>query len=1204
MKRKSLISIFITLMMLCLSMFVIVGCSEKPATLETVTITNKTELAAEWHIGDADRAVTVAFAPDSFTADNTSVVLTSDNRDAVVADGMVLKAVGLGKAKITATADGKTDTVDVEVSPKLTGIAITNKNVLTSVWYIGDDARMVEVKLSPDDFTLENTDVQITSSNPQVIKAEGKTLTALAEGTSTITAKAGEFSDTVDVTVSVPELTGISINEADLKKPWTVGDADREVVVTYDPASIYNNENTPYTITSDNTSAVTVIENKKIHAVARGEAKITVVAGNKTAEVTINVRPALESVSISNEAALKAKWVIGDAARTVEVSLAPSDCYSSENTTVEITSSNEQAIVVSGKTLTAIGLGKSTITVTAGDKTAEIELEVVKPDLTKIAIGNKEELNAKWVVGDATRTLNINYTPHDYYNDDNTTVTVSSSNTSAITVSGKTLTAAGVGTSTITVTYGTGENALTDSVEITVVRPDITSVTITNKDDFIVDWQMNSGTKSLTISLAPAEYYSLADVEVISSDSNIVSINKTNDAVTLTAVSGGEATITVKVGSMQDNVTINVVRPALTSLSITSEKTLNWTLDGSNSATISVSFDPEEYYSAVDVTVTASGDNIVTTDGLTITANGNVGTATITVAYKDDATIKDTITVTTTVSNPSIELSGNGVTLIQDGEKAGQYLINGLHGAAISLPTVNKAACDNRDDNIILDDLVLSDTGKMTLDNNKLTVSEKGEFTVTYTVKDSRDETKTATAILNISIFRKVLADNGDYSMKEGCAFVEDDKQVVVGSNTGISFVPFNVQPSKNYYAEVTFDSKYFLSADGGWWDSGIGMGHFLPNVSGRLLMSYVDKAKTHKVKDFNTTVNWETDETKDASIIYSYKLDEFRGIVFNTADDNTPNTVKYAIARIGDDFFCFVNDVYVCSVSPELYRNSDTIPGIFAVAMKNDNGNTEATKISYVFDAEAKTKVSTLLKGGSGVASAYVPFDWAANSKNEYLTVNNATEDRGANYNYTYNFSEFNDGMVSPYVYFDGDFTFEWEYKPTDVSFDWEVGSTLEIRTNKYSEPIIKFGVQFGYDWEGDVTGEKLRFIADLRDPDNHGWHQTSYYNKNSGDAATAAMYNNVFSFGVKFRVTRTINEGKASYVYTVIPYTDANKTEGQKIEWTFIDITEENYGPGWDDAAKTVQVLWHNYRAAGEYSNIRWAHTATPDWDAPVVD
>ena len=1204
MKRKSLILIFITLMMLCLSMFAIVGCSVKPATLETVTITNKTELAAEWHIGDADRAVTVAFAPDSFTADNTSVVLTSDNRDAVVADGMVLKAVGLGKAKITATADGKTDTVDVEVLPKLTGIAITNKNVLTSVWYIGDDARMVEVKLSPDDFTLENTDVQITSSNPQVIKAEGKTLTALAEGTSTITAKAGEFSDTVDVTVSVPELTGISINEADLKKPWTVGDADREVVVTYDPASIYNNENTPYTITSDNTSAVTVIENKKIHAVARGEAKITVVAGNKTAEVTINVRPALESVSISNEAALKAKWVIGDAARTVEVSLAPSDCYSSENTTVEITSSNEQAIVVSGKTLTAIGLGKSTITVTAGDKTAEIELEVVKPDLTKIAIGNKEELNAKWVVGDATRTLNINYTPHDYYNDDNTTVTVSSSNTSAITVSGKTLTAAGVGTSTITVTYGTGENALTDSVEITVVRPDITSVTITNKDDFTADWPMNSGTKSLTISLAPAEYYSLADVEVISSDSNIVSINKTNDAVTLTAVSGGEATITVKVGSRQDNVTINVVRPALKSLSITSEKTLNWTLDGSNSATISVSFDPAEYYSAVDVTVTASGDNIVTTDGLTITANGNVGTATITVAYKDDATIKDTITVTTTVSNPSIELSGNGVTLIQDGEKAGQYLINGLHGAAISLPTVSKAACDNRDENITLDDLELSDTGKMTLDNNKLTVSEKGEFTVTYTVKDSRDETKTATAILNISIFRKVLADNGDYSMKEGCAFVEDDKQVVVGSNTGISFVPFNVQPSKNYYAEVTFDSKYFLSADGGWWDSGIGMGHFLPNVSGRLLMSYVDKAKTHKVKDFNTAEGWETNEEKDASIIYSYKLDEFRGIVFNTADDNTPNTVKYAIARIGDDFFCFVNDVYVCSVSPELYRNSDTIPGIFAVAMKNDNGNTEATKISYVFDAEAKTKVSTLLKGGSGVASAYVPFDWAANSKNEYLTVNNATEDRGANYNYTHNFSEFNDGMVSPYVYFDGDFTFEWEYKPTDVSFDWEVGSTLEIRTNKYSEPIIKFGVQFGYDWEGDVTGEKLRFIADLRDPDNHGWHQTSYYNKNSGDAATAAMYNNVFSFGVKFRVTRTINEGKASYVYTVIPYTDANKTEGQKIEWTFIDITEENYGPGWDDAAKTVQVLWHNYRAAGEYSNIRWAHTATPDWDAPVVD
>ena len=925
MKRKSLISIFITLMMLCLSMFAIVGCSEKPATLESVTITNKTELAAEWHIGDADRAVAVAFAPDSFTADNTSVVLTSDNRDAVVADGMVLKAVGLGKAKITATADGKTDTVDVEVSPKLTGIAITNKNVLTSVWYIGDDARMVEVKLSPNDFTLDNTDVQITSSNPQAIKAEGKTLTALAEGTSTITAKAGEFSDTVDVTVSVPELTGISINEADLKKPWTVGDADREVVVTYDPASIYNNENTPYTITSDNTSAVTVIENKKIHAVALGEAKITVAAGNKTAEVTINVRPALNT------------------------------------------------------------------------------------------------------------------------------------------------------------------------------------------------------------------------------------------------------------------------------LSITSEKTLNWVLDGSNSATISVTFDPAEYYSAVDVFVTASGDNIVTTDGLTITANGNVGTATITVAYKNDATIKDTITVTTTVSNPSIELSGNGVTLIESGDKAGQYQLNGLHGADMSLPTVRKAACDNRDENITLDDLVLSDTGKMTLDNNKLIVSEKGEFTVTYTVKDSRDETKTATATLNISIFRKVLADNGDYSMKEGCAFVEDDKQVVVGLNTGISFVPFNVQPSKNYYAEVTFDSKYFLSTDGGWWDSGIGMGHFLPNVSGRLLMSYVDKAKTHKVKDFNTAEGWETNEESDASIIYSYKLDEFRGIVFNTADDNTPNTVKYAIARIGDDFFCFVNDVYVCSISPELYRNSDTIPGIFAVAMKNDNGNTEATKISYVFDAEAKTKVSTLLKGGSGVASAYVPNQWY-NTPGNSLVVNEATEERGANFDFDAdndNKKDYNSSCVSPYVYFDGDFTLEWEYRPTWTSHEFGIGATgsmFELRSINYGSELNKFGVRFF--WDGSTP--TIQFIAHRPQEDQFGWT-----NESAKYAQSSTEYQNLMNYGVKMRVTRKITDGKATIIYTVIPFTDANKTEGQALlDVTQADIDQSNFGNNYQCATEILQVVWHNMETAGEYSNIRWAHTSTPEW------
>ena len=1212
MKRKNILTVIVTLLMLCLSMFAVVGCSKQPITLGSVTITNKTELTAEWHLGDADRTVVIAFAPDSFTADNTSVVLTSDNRDAVVVDGMALKAVGLGKAKITATADGKTDTVDVEVTPKLTGIAITNKNVLTSVWFIGDDTRMVEVKLSPDNFTIDNTDVQITSSNPQAVKAEGATLTALAEGTATITAKAGEFSDTVNVTVSVPELTGISINEADLKKPWTVGDADREVVVTYDPAGVYNEKNTPYTITSGNTDAVTVIENKKLHAVALGEARITIEAGGKTAEVTINVRPALESVSISNEAVLKAKWVIGDAARTVEVSFAPSDYYSSENTTVEITSSNEQAIIVSGKTLTAIGLGKSTITVTAGNKTAEIELEVVKPDLTRILIDNKTELTAKWAVGDATRTVEINYTPHNYYNDENTKVTVSSSNESVLTVDGKTLTATGVGSSTVTITYGTGNNALTDSVKITVVRPDLTSVSITNKDDFTDDWQMNSGTKTLDVTFDPAQYYSLADVEVVSSDNNIVSVNKTNEAVTLTAVSGGEATITVKVGSRQDRVTINVVRPPLTSLSITSEKTLNWTLDGSNSTTISVTFDPADYYNAVDVTVTASGGNIVMTDGLTITANGNVGTATITVAYKDDATIKDTITVTTTVSNPSIELSGNGVTLIQDGEKAGQYLINCLHGAAISLPTVNKAACDNRDDNITLDDLVLSDTEKMTLDNNKLTVSEKGEFTVTYTVKDGRDETKTASVVLNIAVYRNIIGSQGwaaRYKLDEEKMFVADEQQVLLSTDANTSGVSFNVTPSKNYYAEVTFVSNDFF--DGEW--VSLGMAHYIPeNAKQRSLVSFVGKGdKNFFVKDFEDG-QWDFSES-DSKVFYAYQLTNFRGITIGNTENKT---VKYAIARIGDNFFTFIDDQYICCASPIDYRSLATVPGIFG----SNFAKVQTTNISVVYDTQANTKVNTLLKGGSGIASIYRPYgDWGEGSTDKTnFTVNAATDERGANFDFNVNTKDYNNSMVSPYIYLDGDFTFEWEYKPTNVADGWENGMVFELRNRQYGDSIIKFGVQFnnavnswGTTWDGDPTGHPcnlkgVRFIADMREAgqNGHDWHQTNYYladpTKYDGGARDEAVYANVMQYGVTLRVTRKIENGKATMVYSVVPYIDANKTEDTAHAYTvtYTDIDEQNYGAGWQDCTGVLQVVWHNQNAAGEYSNIRWAYTADYVW------
>ena len=87
--------------------------------------------------------------------------------------------------------------------------------------------------------------------------------------------------------------------------------------------------------------------------------------------------------------------------------------------------------------------------------------------VNSITISNKEALQAEWAFGSANRTVNIALDPAGNVNYLISVgkITIVSSNTQVITVSGRVLHAAGAGTATITVAYGDKS----DSVEITVV---------------------------------------------------------------------------------------------------------------------------------------------------------------------------------------------------------------------------------------------------------------------------------------------------------------------------------------------------------------------------------------------------------------------------------------------------------------------------------------------------------------------------------------------------------------------------------------------------------------------------------------------------------------------------------------------------------------------------------------------------------------
>ena len=782
-----------------------------------------------------------------------------------------------------------------------------------------------------------------------------------------------------------------------------------------------------------------------------------------------------------------------------------------------------------------------------------------------VAITNKQELSAEWTEGGAERKVNIALAP-EQYTTYNTNVVVESDNTNVIIAHGNTLKAVGGGVAKITAYYGN----VSDSVTV-IVTPKLKKIEISNKAELASAWVSGDDDRAVNVTFNP-DYFNTANpnVEITSSATGVVSVDGKN----IRAVSVGEAVITATAGDFTDSVKV-VVRPALSDFAITDLAALSaeWDL-GTANRNVNIDFGGSEYWTTdnTDVAVISSNKDVIKTEGNILSAVG-VGTARINVQVRD---ITKMFTVKVVLGAPVFEVEGETEIAVMDGEK-------------IALPTVSAFTSDNSsriDDSKI--NVTLSDAENMTVTNdNTLEVASYGEYTLTYSAIDPRVANKVGSVTINVIVARNIFSgDKGSYFVSK--ERVPAAEQVVENSNSGYSGARFNITPGKFYYAEALFVGDRFYTP-GNW--MGVGMGHFAADAENRVLTSFVMNGNNdHKVKDLDTTsASWDFSEGDAANrVYYSWRLGEYRGL--DTGTIGQSDRIKYAVARIGDDFFAFVNDQYVCCVSPEYYRNIDTIPGLFGADMRE----LKITEIDFVSGEVAKTKVNELLKGGSGVASAYVPNEYYLGSKAEgNFTVNVATDERGANFDFNAdndNKKDYNSSCVSPYVYFDGDFTLEWEYRPTWTSHEFGTGSIFELRSINYWSELNKFGVRFLWDGSTPV----VQFIAHRPQEDQFGWT-----NESAKYAQSSTEYQNLMNYGVKMRVTRKITDGKATITYTVIPFIDANKTEGQVLfEVTQADIDQSNFGNNYQIATEVLQCVWHNMETAGEYSNIRWAHTATPDW------
>lgn len=290
-------------------------------------------------------------------------------------------------------------------------VSSVSLNTATIEMVEGETFSLVATVLPKD---AEYDGVIWASSNASVASVNSGTVTAIKEGTATITASAGGKSSTCTVKVStkVVSVTSITLDKTSLS--MKVGETET-ITATVNPDNA-TDKNVTWTSSDE---SVAKVADGKVTAVKSGKATITAKCEDKTAECAVTVTVPTGSVTLDKTSLSLA---VGETAQ-LTATVKPDDA--TDKTVVWTSSDESVAEVINGK-VTALKSGTTTITARCGGKSAECIVTVIVP----VSSVNLDRNDLMLPVGDAA-TLIVKVKP------DNATsknVAWSSSNESVATV--------------------------------------------------------------------------------------------------------------------------------------------------------------------------------------------------------------------------------------------------------------------------------------------------------------------------------------------------------------------------------------------------------------------------------------------------------------------------------------------------------------------------------------------------------------------------------------------------------------------------------------------------------------------------------------------------------------------------------------------------------------------------------------------------
>ncbi|MBO4340872.1 MAG: leucine-rich repeat protein [Bacteroidales bacterium] len=622
----------------------LITVAKRVIAVESITL-NKSELSLEK--GKSETLVATVKPDDA--SDKSVTWSSSDDKVASVDQAGKVTAVGGGEATITAKGGEKTATCKVSVSVPVESVSLNNTSLTLKQ---GQSATLVAT-VKPNDATDKSVSWSSSDSSIAQVDQNGK-VSAVKEGSATITAKAGEKQATCKITVQkqVIAVESVSLNQTSL----TLEEGQFSTLTAIVKPD--NATNKTVTWSSSAPENASVDQNGKVSALKAGSATITAKAGEKeaTCKVTVQEKPKVSSITFNTDS------FNGNIGSKFPISITISPVNAQYD--LEWSASDTRVASVQGNGTSATirtndyGITEITVKDKISGKTASITVSTVVNDFTwtentgetysgypliTIEVGAEHQLKYSCSPSSATHIFSdlsqfTFYEP--YVVDAPSCITISEEGL----VRGIKEGTVGIKATGRVIKGASGPDRIYIKVKPAAIP--VTGITLNKTSLTLKEGQ----SETLTATVSPSN----ATNKTVSWSSNKTSVAQVDQSGKVTAVGVGTASITAMAGNISATCNVTVQQNTVAVTSVTLNKT-SLNLKVGESETLTATVKPDN---ATDKTVIWASTN---TAAATVDQNGKVtalavGTASIT-ANAGNITATCAVTVSTASSSDPNNIS-------------------------------------------------------------------------------------------------------------------------------------------------------------------------------------------------------------------------------------------------------------------------------------------------------------------------------------------------------------------------------------------------------------------------------------------------------------------------------------------------------------------------------------------------------------------